>query len=79
MGDLFTTWFGPEGPLPEDSPFGPKYVVHKSPLYITKTLCCDRQLSLTLTSPCIIRTSLTEVINKQPYQLFPTSLLTATI
>jgi hypothetical protein len=33
MRDLFTTWFGPKGPLPEDIPFGPKHVVHKSPIY----------------------------------------------
>jgi hypothetical protein len=65
MGDLFTAWFGPKGPLPEDSSFGPKYVVHKSPIYTAKTLSWDRQLlSLSLTSPCPIITSLTEVINE---------------
>jgi len=37
MGDLFTTWFGPKRSLPEDIPFGPKHVVHKSPIYIKKS------------------------------------------
>jgi hypothetical protein len=65
MGDLFKVWFGPKGPLPEDSPFGPKYVVHVSPINTAKTLSCDRQLlPLSLTSPCTIRASLTEVINE---------------